>query len=386
MTGFIDGVQRRPTSAMSTVTAAMALPRRQSVVLALPNRLSSIDGLVRRVAAVPELPPPPIAMVAMATMPIAKPLTPSSAWYLPAALAAVTVSIAAGSIALEAGHLPALNLAAALPRAAVASHASAPLQPRTVATVSSPASKAASLAATQQAMQAVINQQAAAAGVPTGIMTIDLKTGAVASNNADTVFTSASIYKLFVADAVYHGIDAGTIHYTDLAGDTGMNVQDCLTAMITVSSNPCGEALGSMVGWDSQNATLHATGFTHTLLRQYASEQTSASDVALLLQKLYSGSLVSSASSTAFINLLKAQQINDRLPVGLPAGVTVAHKTGDLNGLAHDAGIVYTPSGNYIVVALTGPWDTTGQAYSWFASFSDSLYSALAKAHATPLH
>jgi beta-lactamase class A len=55
---------------------------------------------------------------------------------------------------------------------------------------------------------------------------------------------------------------------------------------------------------------------------------------------------------------LLGQRINDRLPVGLPPGVPIAHKTGNLPGLAHDAGIVYAPEGPYIVVVLTEDlWD-----------------------------
>ena len=53
------------------------------------------------------------------------------------------------------------------------------------------------------------------------------------------------------------------------------------------------------------------------------------------------------------LEVLKRQQINDRLPSGLPSDATVAHKTGNLPGIAHDAGIVYTPTGPRIVVVLT---------------------------------
>lgn len=359
------------------------MPRRRELV-PLVRSGSSMDGLVRRVAAVPAM-PEISAAEAVAPLPTANPLSAGSSWYLPAALAATTVGIAAGAIGLDTSHLPTLNIASVIPRINLSSHATtAPkTSPTNTNAARAAATHAASLTASQQAMQSTINQQAAAAGVPTGIMTIDLKTGAVASSNADTVFTSASLYKLFVATAVYRGIDTGTIHYTDPATGTNMNVQNCLNAMITQSSNPCGEALGSIVGWDNQNINLHSTGFTHTLLRKNDSEQTSASDVALLLQKLYNGSLVSTTSTTSFINLLKAQQINDRLPVGLPAGATIAHKTGDLNGLAHDAGIVYAPSGNYIVVAMSGPWDTTTHAYSWFAGLSSSLYNSITTARTT---
>ena len=230
---------------------------------------------------------------------------------------------------------------------------------------------------TSAQLQTIVNQAAASAGVPTGIVVTDVANGATASSNADTVFVSASIYKLYVADAIYHGIDAGSVSLAQSAGDTGLNVGQCLNYMITVSSNPCGEALAGIVGWNSQNPALHAAGFTHTVLSLTSNEQTSASDVALLLQKLYRGQLVSASSTAAFIKLLKAQQINNRLPAGLPAGTVIAHKTGDLNGLVHDAGIVYTAHGDYIVVALTGPWAEPGNAPAWFANFSSQVYAAV---------
>ena len=180
-----------------------------------------------------------------------------------------------------------------------------------------------------------------------------------------------------MADVIYQGLDKGTITPGQAAGSTGSNVTQCLKYMITVSDNACGMALGSIIGWDSQNSSLHAVGFTHTLLRGSDSEQTSASDVAQLLQRLYEGTLLSPASSSAFITLLKAQTVNDRLPVGLPAGTVIAHKTGDLNGLVHDAGIVYTPHGDYVVVALTGPWSAPGDAPAWFSELSSQLYAGI---------
>ena len=47
------------------------------------------------------------------------------------------------------------------------------------------------------------------------------------------------------------------------------------------------------------------------------------------------------------------QKVNDRIPKKLPAGVTVAHKTGLENGLCHDAGIVYTDKGDFLICVLT---------------------------------
>jgi beta-lactamase class A len=51
---------------------------------------------------------------------------------------------------------------------------------------------------------------------------------------------------------------------------------------------------------------------------------------------------------------LLAQEFNERIPAGLPPGVKVAHKTGDITAVAHDAAIVYPPNRSpYVLVVLT---------------------------------
>jgi beta-lactamase class A len=65
------------------------------------------------------------------------------------------------------------------------------------------------------------------------------------------------------------------------------------------------------------------------------------------------------------------------LPVGLPAGTVIAHKTGDLDSFTHDAGIVYGPKTNYLVVVMSGPWDNPGNAPSQFADLSGKIWSYL---------
>jgi beta-lactamase class A len=224
-------------------------------------------------------------------------------------------------------------------------------------------------------LQPLLDQFVAADRDDWGIVVTNLKTGETASVNPTQTMESASLYKLFVAQAVYKAIDAGTLSYTQDAGaDTGQNIQDCLQAMITVSDNTCGRALGSLVGWDALNPGLASSGFTGTNMANPI-QITDAHDVALLLQRLYAGTLASPASNANFMNLLKNQQVNNRLPVGLPAGTIIAHKTGDLDNYVHDAGIVYGPKSNYLVVVMSGPWDDPGNAPAQFAQLSSQLYS-----------
>lgn len=221
-------------------------------------------------------------------------------------------------------------------------------------------------------LQRLIGRFTPSVGVAHGLVVKDLNGSAQAGSNQQRVFTSASLYKLFVAQATYRAIDDGEISLGDRAGSSGRSVADCLRLMITVSDNPCGHALGARLGWGRYNGVLKTQGFTSTSLNQPL--QTSAADVALLLERLYHGTLLSPNSTAQFLDLLKAQRVNNRLPAGLPAGTTIAHKTGDLAGLMHDAGIVYGPKTDYLVVMTSGPWSNPAAAPASFADLSAQLW------------
>ncbi|MGI8577757.1 MAG: serine hydrolase [Nocardioidaceae bacterium] len=79
-----------------------------------------------------------------------------------------------------------------------------------------------------------------------------------------------------------------------------------------------------------------------------------ARDLAVTLQALASGRAASADSCGEILDVLAAQQINDAIPAGLPVGTRVAHKSGWVEGISHDAGIVYPPdTAPYIFVMCT---------------------------------
>jgi beta-lactamase class A len=82
--------------------------------------------------------------------------------------------------------------------------------------------------------------------------------------------------------------------------------------------------------------------------------QTSARDLATLLEAIESGKAASKESSREMIDILAAQEFNDEIPAGLPPGTRVAHKTGWITGVTHDAALVYPPGRRpYVLVVLT---------------------------------
>jgi beta-lactamase class A len=205
------------------------------------------------------------------------------------------------------------------------------------------------------------------------IVVKDLTTGEYASENPDAQIASASLYKLFVAQRIYQRIDLGQLDYGSPAGGgSGDTVEQCLTVMINISDNTCGWALGDILGWGEQDQALSIEGYKQTTLA--TPQKTSAADVAMLFSRLYSGTLVSGNASERFLGLLKDQRVNNRLPQGLPNATVIAHKTGDLNDVVHDAGIVYGPKTNYLVVVMSGSWDDPGNAPPLFADLSQQLW------------
>jgi len=128
--------------------------------------------------------------------------------------------------------------------------------------------------------------------------------------------------------------------------------------MVTISDNTAAVMLASRTGSARVNADIAALGMdaTHYSLERMT---TSASDMLQFLDLLAHGKMVSPAASADMIHLLLRQRVNDRLPRLLPAGVEVAHKTGNLPGTVNDVGIIYGPTTTLAVAALVS--DTTDE-------------------------
>jgi beta-lactamase class A len=102
---------------------------------------------------------------------------------------------------------------------------------------------------------------------------------------------------------------------------------------------------------------------------------TTAADIAALYLMLVNGQIVSESVSQEMLVLLEDQQINDRLPAYLPEDTIVAHKTGNLDGLVHDAGVIFAPAGPVVVVVLTEDVDEW-QAIDLIATVARLAYDA----------
>lgn len=208
------------------------------------------------------------------------------------------------------------------------------------------------------------------------IVISNLKSGESYSFNEHKVFDSASLYKLWVMGAVYEQIQSGVWReYTLLSesvevlnrgfniasesaelseGTISMPVKTALERMITISDNYSAHLLSWKLKSSKIIEYMKAKGFAKSTLGSLdALPTTTAYDIALFFEKLNKGQLASTEYSQKMISLLKAQQLNNKLPKLLPKEIVIAHKTGELGLTTHDAGIVYSAKGDYIIVVLS---------------------------------
>ena len=219
----------------------------------------------------------------------------------------------------------------------------------------------------------------------------------------DKRFAAASIIKIHVLAAALKACKEGKMSLTqkvtvspcDITGGSGtikcmkppveLTVMQLLRGMITQSDNTAANKIISLLGFDYINQVCREIGANNTVLRRPMMDfshrrhgvenYTTAHDVALVLEKIYNGALVSRDYSNFALSLLKEQEVNDRIPKYLPLGTVVAHKTGLEKRVVHDAGIVFSPHGAYIICVLTKDVKNFKKSKNFIALLSRLVYN-----------
>lgn len=208
------------------------------------------------------------------------------------------------------------------------------------------------------------------------IVVSNLKTGESYTFNEHKVFDSGSLYKLWVMGEVYEQIKEGKLSEDQVLseeisvlnekfkissesaefteGKIELPVNVALKRMITISDNYSSLLLAWKLRLSKVKAFLGAHGFMESKVGG-ADElpTTTAYDIALYFEQLYKGELEDADITSKMIDLLKGQKLNGKIPKYLPKGVVIAHKTGELGLITHDAGIIYSPNGDYIIVVMS---------------------------------
>lgn len=173
-------------------------------------------------------------------------------------------------------------------------------------------------------------------------------------------FQSASLIKLLILYELLHEVDEGKISLDEPLG--GSTVGALAQSMIEVSDNDAANLLIDRLGFENINAEAKRLSLKQTSLGRHMLDfeaqargednYTSASDTVKLLSGIWNGTDLSPQSREFALYALEHQQLNTKIPAALPPDVRVLHKTGELPGIEHDAGIVITPDGKVFAIAV----------------------------------
>lgn len=219
----------------------------------------------------------------------------------------------------------------------------------------------------------------------------DLSTGEVSAVNQDRKFLTASLYKLWVMGEAFNQIKSGKLKEDeslsvekgvlyekfelDVAQENkkdqiGNTVKSAIENMIIISDNDSALLLVNRLGHDNIAKLLMDYGLLESRFEN--PPESSAKDIAQFFEKLYRGEIVDPQYSGKMLDILKRQRLNDRIPKFLPAQVAVAHKTGELDDIKHDAGIVFAQNPYVLVVLSQTP--TPAEAAAVTADLSREIY------------
>lgn len=250
-------------------------------------------------------------------------------------------------------------------------------------------------------LKTVITKARSGASGTYSVVVKNLKTGEFYSLNDKKVYEAGSLYKLWIMAETFVQIQNGIIKEDEILsqdiatlntefdiasegaelteGMITLSVYDALNQMITISHNYAALLLTEKIKLSSVKTFLEKNGFSaSTIAVEGQPPATTAFDIALFFEKLFKGQLANKKYTDVMIDYLKHQERNDKLPKYLPKNTVVTHKTGEIDFLSHDAGIVYAPKGDYIIVVLSDS-DYPQGAEERIAQISKAVYDYFVK-------
>jgi beta-lactamase class A len=167
-----------------------------------------------------------------------------------------------------------------------------------------------------------------------------------------------------------------------------LTLRELCEAMITVSSNLAANLLIDKLGVEHIRRTVSRLGADGMQLlrgvedtkafQKGLNNSTDARGLLVLLEKLARAEAVNAAADKEMIEILMRQTFRDAIPAGLPAATPVAHKTGTITRIHHDAAIVYGTR-PYVLVLLVRGIEDQKKSAALMAALSRRVYQAAGK-------
>ena len=216
-----------------------------------------------------------------------------------------------------------------------------------------------------------------------GYSIVDLASGERIGHLESASFPTASAIKLAIVYELFKQADEKridleekvTLDRRQAVGGTGvlvemgtptLSIRDYAVLMVTLSDNTATNVLIDRLGMDRIAARMQGLGLNGTKLRRHmmdtaaarrGDENVSTPDELVRLLEAMHGPMTGPARTGHYlmgeaIDLLKKPKEN-RLRKGLPEGVASADKSGELEGVRVDAGIVFAKNRPYVLCVMT---------------------------------
>lgn len=209
-----------------------------------------------------------------------------------------------------------------------------------------------------------------------GIFLVDLDTGSYLNFNGDVTFAAASTIKVPILIAFFQAVDEGrvqldqmlTLRQENIVGGSGelqdqppgtkYSALEVAKKMIVVSDNTATnmmiELLGGKEVLNQQFAAwgLRATVIKNNLPDLEGTNTTSPKDLINIMAQVDRGNLVSLKARDRILQIMRQTENDSLLPKGLGEGAIIAHKTGNINSLLADSGMVDLPNGKRYLVTV----------------------------------
>ena len=215
------------------------------------------------------------------------------------------------------------------------------------------------------------------------------------------LFAQAKAGKLRLDDSLpvsneFHSLADGGVFTLDPKDDSDddvykaigqtMTLRDLCEHMITRSSNLATNLLIEKLGVENIQRTVHqldADGMQvlrgvedGKAFERGMNNTTTARGLLVLMRAIAEGQAVGPGASREMVEILKRQQFKEAIPAGLPSGTGVAHKTGEITGIHHDAAIVYAPRPFVLVILVRGINDRD-KSSALMAQITRTVYQAI---------
>lgn len=218
-------------------------------------------------------------------------------------------------------------------------------------------------------------------GTEVGVSLKNLDTGELFDINGDHDFPSASTVKILILAGLAEAVDEGRLSLDDklpaaadirlggsgvvnwLDRDLELTLRDHAWLMTAISDNSSSNVLMNAVGIPEINELGKRLNVGKTLMgRNFmdrnipkgpAKNRATANGLVNILAAIYADDIASPELCAWMRKCLADQQHTDRLARHLPDGADYAGKTGTINGINHDCGVISGKNGKFAVAVLT---------------------------------